>query len=125
MLTLLSQSLHSGPYKINGVPLRRINQAYCIATSTKIDVSSVKIPDHVDDSYFSERAQGESQEGSDEFFSQAPAAVNQEWLTKRKEDQKSVDTAVLKAVDAVPVLRAYLNAKFSLQRGQAPHLIKF
>merc|ERR1712085_10368 len=44
--------LVSGPYKINGVPLRRVNQSYVIATSTNVDVSGVDVSSFVD-AYFS------------------------------------------------------------------------
>lgn len=35
--------LVTGPFKINGVPLRRVNQAYVIATSTSVDLSSLSV----------------------------------------------------------------------------------
>jgi large subunit ribosomal protein L6e len=40
-------------------------------------------------------------------------------------DQKEFDAKVLEVVGKVPNLAAYLNAKFSLTKGQFPHLIKF
>ncbi|KAG8064810.1 hypothetical protein GUJ93_ZPchr0004g39428 [Zizania palustris] len=41
----------SGPYKINGVPIRRVNQAYVIATSTKVDIFGVDV-EKINDKYF-------------------------------------------------------------------------
>jgi large subunit ribosomal protein L6e len=42
--------LVTGPYAINGVPLKRVNPAYVIATSTKVSLDGVNA--NVDDSFF-------------------------------------------------------------------------
>ena len=109
----------SGPYKINGVPLRRVNQAYVIATSTKVDVSGVDVSSFTD-AYF---AKGKDEEPV-EFFSNddaKPAVVSDE----RKADQKKIDGELLKAVEAVPMLKGYLNARFSLTKNDRPHKMLF
>merc|ERR1712215_448011 len=48
--------LVTGPYKVNGVPLRRIAQSYVIATKTKIDISDVEVPTSVSEAMFAREA---------------------------------------------------------------------
>ena len=43
--------LVSGPHKINGVPLRRVNPAYVLATSAVVPLNGVNVA-AVDDQYF-------------------------------------------------------------------------
>jgi large subunit ribosomal protein L6e len=53
--------------RLNGVPLRRVSQAYVIATSTKVDISGVSIPESVSDAAFAKsKVAKSSKEG--EFF---------------------------------------------------------
>merc|ERR1712187_216713 len=47
--------LVTGPYAVNGVPLRRVNQKFCIATSTKVDVKGADVA-KIDDAYFAREA---------------------------------------------------------------------
>lgn len=110
--------LVSGPYQVNGVPLRRVSPAYVIATSTKVDVSSVNVSSF-DDKYFARTE--ESLKGNIFAGDVKPAIVSD----TRKADQKKVDAALMKAVGAVPMLEAYLKAKFSLKNNDKPHKMIF
>ena len=113
--------LVTGPYAVNGVPIRRVNQAYVIATSTKVDVSKLKADKFVD-SYFGKakvpKAQKKKKTG-DDFF--AEEAKGGELTAERKADQAAVDGA-LKCDD---MMKKYLKARFSLSKGQAPHKMVF
>ncbi|CAK9043091.1 60S ribosomal protein L6 (YL16-like) [Durusdinium trenchii] len=113
--------LVTGPYKLNGCPIRRINQAYVIATSTTVDISGVNT-DKIDDAYFARVK--EAKEGEEGFFDNQEK-INPEWLEKRKADQKAIDEPLLAAVSKVSLLAEYLQAPFTLSKGQAPHMMKF
>lgn len=51
--------LVTGPYKINGVPLKRVNQAYTISTSTKVDLAGVNAA-KFEDAYFARETANKS-----------------------------------------------------------------
>ena len=115
--------LVSGPYKINGVPLRRVNPAYVIATSTKIDVSSVDVK-AITDEYFSRSKDAPKADGETEFFS-GDAPKSSVVSDERKADQQKVDGALLKVVASTEMLEGYLAALFTLTSSDKPHLMKF
>merc|ERR1712223_1392240 len=56
--------LVTGPFKINGVPLRRVNQKYVLATSTKLELPAINLPERVNDDYF-RRVELKANEGGD------------------------------------------------------------
>ncbi|KAJ1028141.1 hypothetical protein NDA13_003587 [Ustilago tritici] len=115
--------LVTGPFKVNGVPIRRVNQAYVIATSTKIDIADVKVDEKINDAYFKkEKAAKVKAEAS--FF--ADPANKQAHPESKVADQKNLDKAVIAAVKkAGPTMAKYLAATFSLSKGEKPHALKF
>ena len=113
--------LVTGPYKYNGVPLKRVNQAYVLPTSTKVDISA-NVADSIKDSLFTKVT---VERKSEKDFFEEPAKKKERITKERKDAQTTIDTAVKKSVDAVPMLKEYLKARFALKNGDKPHLMKF
>ncbi|WJZ93895.1 hypothetical protein VitviT2T_012796 [Vitis vinifera] len=96
--------LITGPFKINGVPLRRVNQAYVIATSTKVDISKVNV-EKFDDKYFAKEVQ-KKKKGEGEFF-EAEKEEKKDLPQEKKDDQKAVDASLIASIEGVPELKVW------------------
>ena len=66
----------TGPFKVNGVPLRRVNARYVIATSQKVELKGVdeKVVEKVGEEGYFAREKAASKTGEDQFFSQGEKA---------------------------------------------------
>lgn len=64
--------LITGPFKINGVPLRRVNAAYVIATSAKVDLKGVdqQTLEKVSSKEYFTRERSKEKKDGDAFFKQ-------------------------------------------------------
>ena len=113
--------LVTGPYKYNGVPLKRVNAAYVLPTNTKLKVIE-KVGESIKDDFF-KRVKIDVKDEKDFFVEDK---VKKERVTEeRKKAQNEVDTEVKKAVDEVPMMKEYLRNRFALKNGDKPHLMKF
>lgn len=114
--------LVSGPFKVNGVPLRRVNARYVIATSTRINVSGVDTK-KFNVSYFTREKKAKDAVTEEEFF--GDKEEKKEVKAERVADQKEVDSALLAEIKKQPLLKRYISTSFSLKNGDKPHLLKF
>ncbi|KAG0709731.1 ribosomal protein L6e-domain-containing protein [Suillus ampliporus] len=117
--------LVTGPYKINGVPLRRVNQAYVIATSTKVDLGDSKVDAKINDAYFAKPATKGATSAEAEFFEEGKPKAKEPFPEAKSADQKEIDKAVVAAVQKQENLAKYLKATFGLSKGQFPHQMVF
>jgi len=115
----------AGPYKVNGVPLRRINQAYVISTSTKIDLSKVTVPENVNDAFFKRAEAPKKKKTEEEFFAQKDEKKGTLLPHERILAQRAVDKALLATIKATPGVRSYLARLFTLSSGDFPHRMRF
>merc|ERR1711907_791293 len=115
--------LVTGPYRLNGVPLKRVNAAYCIPTSSKLDVSKVDVS-KVDDAWFAKDKVSAGKKGEDAFF-----ADNQKVNVRsdaKKATQKTVDAGVMEVVNKQDKLfGAYLRTRFTLRNNMRFHEMSF
>ena len=118
----------TGPHCINGVPLKRVNPAYVIKTSTKVDVSGVTA--NVDDSYFKRQSRftknqlKHASEATNKKVETAKAN-DEQWRKSAKELQKQVDSKLIENIKKVEHLKGYLGTRFSIYSNTRPHELVF
>jgi len=117
--------LVTGPFKLNGVPLRRVNQAYTIATTTTLDLGEFKVEEKLNDAYFTKSQAKGKHSNEEEFFEEGKPKAKEALPENKSTDQRSVDTAILGAIKKTENLAKYLKASFGLSKGQFPHQLAF
>ena len=113
--------LVTGPYKYNGVPLKRVNAAYVLPTNTKLNINA-EIAKNVNDKFFD---RVDIERTKEEDFFEDKEKKKGRISDDKKKLQTEVDTEVKKAVDGVPMMKEYLRNRFALKNGDKPHLMKF
>lgn len=126
--------LVTGPFKINGCPLKRMHQKFVIVTRTRIPFDEVKVPNHINDKYFkakkvSSSSKGKKTKQGGNIFAKGKKNVTRKLIRIRAEDQSHADKQVLKAIkDKVgdkKTMLAYLGSFFYLRNHMYPHNLKF
>ncbi|KAL2051747.1 hypothetical protein ABVK25_007903 [Lepraria finkii] len=119
--------LVTGPFKVNGVPLRRVNARYVIATSAKVELKGIdeKVVEKVGEEGYFTRDKAENKKGEDQFFRQGEMPKKKKMNSDRANDQKAVDKALLTTIKKEPHLMDYLGSTFSLRKGDRPHEMKW
>ncbi|KAI5302585.1 hypothetical protein KEM56_000543, partial [Ascosphaera pollenicola] len=119
--------LVTGPFKLNGVPLRRVNARYVIATSSKVDLKGVdeKILEKASSSEYFVREKKAEKKGEEAFFKQGEKPEKKKVVSARAADQKAIDTPLLATIKKEQFLGSYLATSFSLRKGDKPHEMKW
>merc|ERR1711924_213157 len=90
--------LVTGPYAVNGVPLKRVNQRFCIATSTKVSVKGADYSTVKDDYFKREKAAKKDKKSDSKFFEKDTEAKG--ISAEKKAGQKKMDEPIVKALGA-------------------------
>jgi large subunit ribosomal protein L6e len=87
--------LITGPYAVNGVPLKRVNPAYVISTSTKVSLEGVNA--NVDDTFFKSQvsfSKDELKNASEARLKKSEEGKKavEAWKLEAKKTQKVIDS---------------------------------
>jgi large subunit ribosomal protein L6e len=118
--------LVTGLVKINGVPARRVNQSYVIATSTKVELPAgvVSAAEKLDDVFFAKAKK--TAQRQNRFVAPADAPVQRKKNEERVAAQKTIEAALKPAVVAMGKdFVSYIGSKFTLGKTTIPHKMKF
>ena len=118
--------LVTGPYKVNGIPLKRVAQAYVIPTSSKVKVN-LEDYQKIDDKFFS-RAKVTGKRGGDKAFFERDnevSAKEAEKIKSKKETQVKADAKLVKEISGSELLAPYLRSRFTIRSNTLPHELKF
>ncbi|KAF2435154.1 60S ribosomal protein L6 [Tothia fuscella] len=118
--------LVTGPFKVNGVPLRRVNARYVIATSTHVDLGvDKKLVEKISEKDYFTKDKAEKKKGEEAFFKQGEKPEKKQMASGRADDQKSIDKSIIASIKKTPFLASYLSSSFSLKKGDRPHQMTF
>merc|ERR1712125_133843 len=117
--------LVTGPYKLNGVPLKRVNPAYVIPTSSKLNVSDVNV-EAITDEFFAKSKSSSAKKGEDALFGDnvEMSAEEKAKLDRKRAAQKEVDSKLIETVKKTDAhFASYLKTRFTLRNNMRFHEI--
>ena len=120
--------LVTGPYAINGVPLKRVNPAYVISTSTKVSLDGVTA--NIDETLFKRQVrftknQLKNASETRTKKSEAGQQASSTWRAEAKKIQGTVDGKLVENIKKIEHLGGYLSSRFTLTSGVRPHELTF
>lgn len=127
--------LVSGPFRSNGVPLKRVQQTHVIPTQTRVRLPK-NLAKSVKDCWFYKakslpRLEAKKLKEAEEKKEKKTPVLNVK-KTKRSKltplyanTQKRIDKEIVKAIKRVPHLNAYMQSRFKLKSTDRPHDMVF
>jgi large subunit ribosomal protein L6e len=111
---------------VNKVPLRRVNQAYVIATSTVVDVSKVDAKAATDKLLAAKEERAEKAAALRGKKESAFLELQKESKARdASAERKALQAAIDGAIKLDDITKKYLASRFALSAGQKPHAMKF